>query len=74
MIIAIFGAIKEPAHNLDELLFLLGRRPFVLWTIGQVFLVGTIVVGARILRGFTPRTVNAATMRLVRGIAYGSVR
>ena len=74
VIIAIFGAMKEPAHSLDELLFLLGRRPFVLWMIGQALLVGTIVVGTRILRALTPRTVNAARMRLARGIAYGSVR
>ena len=74
IIIAIFGAIKEPAHSLDELLFLLERRPFVLWMIGQALLVSTIIVGARILRSLTPRTVNAARMRLIRGIAYGSVR
>ncbi|KAI9786449.1 MAG: hypothetical protein M1839_006909 [Geoglossum umbratile] len=65
--------MKEPAHTLDELLYLLGRRPFVLWMIGQALLVSTIVAGARILRTLTPRTVNAARMRLVRGIAYGSV-
>ncbi|KAH0563046.1 hypothetical protein GP486_002392 [Trichoglossum hirsutum] len=65
--------MKEPAHSLDELLFLLGRRPFVLWMIGQALLVSTIVVGARILKTLSPRAVNATRIRLARGIAYGSV-
>ncbi|KAH0543181.1 hypothetical protein FGG08_002442 [Glutinoglossum americanum] len=65
--------MKEPAHSLDELLFLLGRRPFVIWMIGQALLVSTIIVGARISRTLNPRTVNVARMRLVRGISYGSI-
>ncbi|KAF3129763.1 hypothetical protein TWF703_008501 [Orbilia oligospora] len=34
-LIAIFGTIKEPVHNLDELILLLYRRGFLVWLVGQ---------------------------------------
>ncbi|KAI9823438.1 MAG: hypothetical protein M1832_002449 [Thelocarpon impressellum] len=73
MLIAAFGAMKEPAHNLDQLLFLLGRRPFVLWMIGQAILVVAIIGGANAIRIMNPRTANSPRTRLARGMAYGGV-
>ncbi|MCJ1397506.1 hypothetical protein MMC11_000699 [Xylographa trunciseda] len=73
ILIAIFGAIGEPAHNLDQLLDLLGRRQFVLWMIGQAILVLAIIFGIRILKYLNPRNSNSPRMRLVRGMAYGCV-
>src|ERR1700754_992148 len=59
VLIAIFGAIPEPAHSLDQLLFLLARRPFVLWMVLQAILVIGIIVLAGFLSNigisFSPR-------------------
>ncbi|KAL2056430.1 hypothetical protein ABVK25_003453 [Lepraria finkii] len=73
VLIAIFGAIGEPAHNLDQLLELLGRRQFILWMIGQAILVVMIIIGAKSLKWMNPWTSNSPRMRLFRGMAYGAV-
>ena len=73
VLIATFGAIGEPAHNLNQLLELLGRRQFVLWMVGQAILVAAIIVGARALKLLNPYNSNSPRMRLLRGMAYGSV-
>ncbi|CAD6586004.1 MAG: hypothetical protein ASARMPREDX12_002173 [Alectoria sarmentosa] len=73
VLIAIFGAIGEPAHNLDQLLALLERRQFILWMIGQAVLVVAIIAGAKALKYMNPWTSNSPRMRLVRGMAYGAV-
>ena len=72
MLIAVFGAIPEPAHSLDQLLLLLGRRPFVIWMIFQ----GLIVVGIIILAASLARFHSIASsprIRLLRGLAYGCI-
>ena len=66
-IIATFGALKDPAHTLDELLELLGKRPFLLWVGAQVLIVAAILVTAKLLKAFRPR------QKMARGIAYGCV-
>ncbi|KAA6414219.1 MAG: DUF803 domain-containing [Lasallia pustulata] len=73
VLIAIFGAIAEPAHNLDQLLELLGRRQFVIWMIGQAILVLAIIVAARALKLLNAHDSNSPRMRLLRGMAYGCV-
>ena len=73
VLIAIFGAIGEPAHNLDQLLALLGRRQFIIWMAGQAILVVAIIFGARSLRWLNPWTSNSPRLRLFRGMLYGAV-
>lgn len=73
ILIAIFGAITEPAHTLDQLLALLGRRQFVMWMVGQAILVTSIIGGAKALKHMNPRNSNSPRMRLVRGMAYGCI-
>lgn len=72
VLIAVFGAIPEPAHNLDQLLDLLGRRAFVLWMIGQGILVSIIIVIAGCLARVHSATSNSR-IRLLRGLAYGAI-
>jgi hypothetical protein len=72
VLIAIFGAIPEPAHNLDQLLVLLGRRTFVIWMIFQALLVAGIIL----IAGFLSRIPNISSsprVRLLRGLAYGCI-
>jgi len=72
VLIAIFGAIPEPAHSLDQLLQLLGRRTFVIWMILQLILVLAIIVIAGFLARI-PSISSTPRIRLFRGLAYGSI-
>ncbi|KAI5301066.1 hypothetical protein KEM55_002766, partial [Ascosphaera atra] len=49
-LIATFGAINEPAHDLDELLRLFARRPFMIWIGVTLLLVVVTLVGMRIMK------------------------
>lgn len=73
VLIAIFGAIGEPAHNLDQLLALLGRQQFVIWMIGQAILVIAIISAAKSIKYINPGNSNSPRMRLFRGMAYGCI-
>jgi drug/metabolite transporter (DMT)-like permease len=72
VLIAIFGAIPEPAHSLDQLLDLLGRKAFVLWMIFQALLVAGIIVVAGFLSR-APSISASPRIRLWKGLAYGCV-
>ncbi|KAI9056139.1 hypothetical protein LZ554_001067 [Drepanopeziza brunnea f. sp. 'monogermtubi'] len=72
VLIAIFGAIPEPAHSLDQLLQLLGRRTFVLWMVFQLILVLGIIGTAAFLSRI-PSMSSSPRMRLLLGLAYGSI-
>ncbi|KAK0125014.1 hypothetical protein ONS96_008881 [Cadophora gregata f. sp. sojae] len=72
VLIAIFGAIPEPAHSLDQLLQLLGRRTFVIWMILQLILVLAVIAVAGFLARI-PSISSTPRIRLFRGLAYGSI-
>ncbi|TDZ51707.1 putative magnesium transporter NIPA8 [Colletotrichum trifolii] len=72
VLIAVFGAIPAPAHNLRELLDLLGRKPFVIWMIMQAVLVLSIAISIDCLDHFTSFSLNSR-FRFVRGLAYGCI-
>lgn len=73
VLIAIFGAIGEPAHNLNQLLVLLGRQQFIIWMVGQAILVVAIIIGAKAVKYMNPWTSNSPRIRLFRGMAYGAI-
>jgi hypothetical protein len=73
-LIAVFGALEEPAHSLDELLELFVRKIFILWMILQLILVTGILIGAKASRILWPRHKNTVRMKMFRGISYGAVR
>ncbi|KAF3937101.1 hypothetical protein ABW19_dt0203154 [Dactylella cylindrospora] len=71
-LIAIFGAIKEPVHNLDELISLLHRTGFLMWLIAQILIITCLLLLGHISR--TSKRANfAARWRMLRGLAYGSI-
>jgi hypothetical protein len=72
VLIAIFGAIPSPAHNLDELLVLLARRPFVVWMILQALFVVSLAVATDLTNRFSSLSHNSK-FRLIRGITYGII-
>ncbi|KAI1919522.1 hypothetical protein LOY94_000671 [Ophidiomyces ophidiicola] len=51
ILIAIFGAIGEPAHTLDQLLKLLGRSAFLQWIAGTAVIIVITLLGAHMLKG-----------------------
>ncbi|KJZ79391.1 hypothetical protein HIM_01542 [Hirsutella minnesotensis 3608] len=72
ILIAIFGAIPSPAHNLLELLELLARKPFVAWMILQAIFVVSIAVAVDVVNNMSSLSHNSR-FRLVRGITYGII-
>jgi drug/metabolite transporter (DMT)-like permease len=70
VLIAIFGAIPEPAHSLDQLLKLLARRGFILWMVMQALLVA-IIIGVAGFLARVPSISSSPRIRLLRGLSYG---
>lgn len=73
-LIAAFGAMEEPAHSLDELLELLGKRGFLVWMFGTLLVVGAILALVKMSTTLFPRMKHTARVKMGRGIAYGCVR
>jgi len=72
VLIAVFGAIPSPAHDLDELLSLLGRGPFVGWMVFQGLLVIAIATVTELGNTFS-KYAHLPRFRLARGLAFGCV-
>ncbi|KAK7426759.1 hypothetical protein QQZ08_006795 [Neonectria magnoliae] len=72
VLIAIFGAIPEPAHDLKELLELLGRRPYVVWMILQALFVVSLALATDIINNMSSLS-HDSRFRLARGISYGVI-
>lgn len=73
VLIAAFGAIGEPAHNLNQLLALLGRQQFIIWMVATAIVVVAVIFGAKAVRWMNPRWNSSPKLRLIRGMAYGSI-
>lgn len=73
ILIAVFGAIGEPAHNLDQLLALMGRGQFIAWMTCTLILALGVVAGAKTVKYLRPWAKNNPKMRLFRGMSYGAV-
>lgn len=71
LLIALFGAIAEPSHNLDQLLALLGRKHFLLWMSSTGVIVIFLIVATWLLKRMYPRTTPR--LRLIRGMFFGCV-
>lgn len=71
LLIAFFGAVAEPSHNLDQLLALLGRRSFVVWMAVTASVVFALVTTAWLLKRMYPRITPR--VRLLRGIFFGCI-
>lgn len=73
VIIAYYGALPEPAHNLSQLLDLFARQQFVLWAVGQGLLICAIFGVLYVLRNVTPSRGGSSKTRLGRGMCYGAL-
>lgn len=73
ILIAIFGAIGEPAHNLNQLLALLRRRQFIIWMVCTGIVVIAIIAVAKLSKYLRPWAKHHPRMRFFRGMAYGAV-
>lgn len=72
ILIAIFGAIPSPAHNLDELIRLMARKPFITWMSLQALFVVSLAVATDVTNKISNWSHNPR-FRLLRGIAYGVI-
>ena len=73
LLIALFGAISEPAHNLDQLVELLGHRQFIIWIASTMVVVIGILATAKFTKTVATRHGQTPRARLLRGMAYGGV-
>lgn len=71
VLIAIFGAIPEPAHNLNQLLHLLQRGSFILWMSLQGCVVGFMILITSLSGNHAMST--KPRVRLLRGLAFGTI-
>lgn len=71
LLIALFGAISEPSHNLDQLLALLGRAQFLGWMFSTLFVVLLLIIANWLLKRIYPR--STPRLRLLRGMLFGCV-
>lgn len=72
ILIAIFGAIPSPAHDLNELLELLARGPFIAWMVLQGLFVITLAVVTDVVNNVSSLS-HDGRFRLARGIIYGVI-
>ena len=72
ILIAIFGAIPSPAHNLRELLVLMSRWQFAVWMSLQGVFVVTLAVVTEVVNKLSSLSHNSR-FRLMRGISYGVI-
>lgn len=75
LLIAIFGAIPEPQHNLDELLELLGRRPLLVWMVMTGVVVCLVAATIRWLSNNAGTRISSLglSVHTVRGALYGVI-
>lgn len=71
LLIALFGAISEPSHNLDQLLVLLARKHFLAWMFATLVVALGLVLATWLLHRMHPRATPR--LRLVRGMFFGCV-
>ncbi|KAF4978588.1 hypothetical protein FZEAL_5060 [Fusarium zealandicum] len=72
ILIAIFGAIPSPAHDLRELLDLMARKAYIVWMILQALFVVTLALAIDVVNNFSSIS-HDARFRLARGITYGVI-
>ena len=73
ILIAMFGALPEPSHTLNQLLSLLGRPQFILWMVSTGLAMAGIWIMAVVSSRVPPHLKNTPRIRLLRGMSYGSI-
>lgn len=73
VLIAVFGAIPAPAHNLNELLALLGRKPFIVWMSLQAVFVIAIAIAVDVVAATSTKLSQLSRFRFAQGLIYGCI-
>ncbi|KAL2885755.1 hypothetical protein HOO65_070217 [Ceratocystis lukuohia] len=76
LLIAVFGAIPAPTHDLPELLDLMRRRPFVAWMTTTLAIVIIVAITTDVFTAWAVRRrrfEHNPRFRLARGLAYGCI-
>ncbi|KAI5287731.1 hypothetical protein KEM54_005790 [Ascosphaera aggregata] len=71
ILIASFGAISEPPHDLDQLLVLLKRPQFVIWICATLLVVSVILVSIHLMRLLS--AVQSSWLIITRGKRYSLI-
>lgn len=73
LLIAYWGVVPEPHHNLAELLVLLHGRGFLIWMAATGIVVVAVLVLLRVSKKWTPCPLHPERWPLLRGMLYGVV-
>ncbi|KAK9479511.1 magnesium transporter NIPA-domain-containing protein [Lipomyces japonicus] len=71
ILIAAFGALPEPNHSLEELLYLLSQSPFLAWFGSTIVIVVVLLLILRMMR--TWRRGHSRRGKITRGVLFGIV-
>lgn len=71
VLIALFGALPEPSHSLDQLLELLERRQFILWMVATFIFMLFVLVFIFFLGRLHPE--HSPRVRFWRGMGFGTL-
>ncbi|KAK9473685.1 magnesium transporter NIPA-domain-containing protein [Dipodascopsis tothii] len=71
ILIAAFGAIAEPNHSLEELLYLLAQRDFLIWFSATIAIGVFLLILLRMMR--TWRRGHTHRGKMARGIMFGVI-
>lgn len=72
VLIALFGALPEPSHTLQQLLDLLGRQQFILWMVGSFLAIAFVLLSIVVLNRIHPHP-QSHRLRVYKGFAYGGI-
>jgi hypothetical protein len=74
LIIAAFGAIAEPHHNLNELLVLLQRQPFLIWMFCTILMVVLLLIAiSTAVDRLGEKSPYFSNTPMLKGILYGGI-
>lgn len=73
LLVAFFGVVPDPHHNLAEHLVLLHRRPFVIWMVITFMVMIAILIFIHIAKSWEPNPKHPDRIQLLRGAMYGVV-
>ncbi|KAB8336940.1 hypothetical protein FH972_021245 [Carpinus fangiana] len=78
LLIALFGALPEPSHSLDQLLQLLARPQFIVWMVCTFITIAIILLAALYLVRVSRKRHNqhhhiSPRVRLCLGMSFGAV-
>lgn len=73
LMVAFFGVVPDPHHNLAELLILLHRKPFIIWMLFTFIIMTGILMLIQASKSWEANPKHPDRLQLLRGALYGVI-